>query len=211
VSVIKRGIDIIGAAFGLVILLPALICIAIWIICDNPGPIFFIQKRMGRNGKIFNMIKFRSMVVKQHTNLKVTASNDSRITKAGAWLRRTKIDELPQLWNVLAGDMSLVGPRPEIPEYMEYYPEKDKALVLSVQPGMTDLASLRFCHEEEILAQYDDTLKAYCNKVLPKKLTYIRFYITHQSIGFDIQLIWETIAAICKKTSSTNTLINRKS
>ena len=129
------------------------------------------------------------MQVRVHDGLQVTAKNDARITKSGKYIRQYKIDELPQLWNVLKGQMSIVGPRPEVPDYMARYPEKDRQLILSVKPGITDLASLKFYDEEKILAACADPLEGYFKKVLPKKLRYSRFYIKRSSILLDFYLI----------------------
>lgn len=195
-AIVKRSIDIFCAISGLVVCLPILLVVACWVKIDSQGSVFFKQVRVGKNGSLFKIIKFRSMVVKQDSAIKVTAGNDPRITKAGKFLRRYKIDELPQLWNVLVGQMSMVGPRPEVPEYMAKYPEKDRKLILSVKPGITDLASLRFYDEEKILQRYQDPLQAYFTKVLPKKLSYNRFYIKHQSVAFDLYLMLLTLGAI---------------
>lgn len=197
---IKRVMDIICASLGLVLTLPLWIIIAVWIVMDNPGPVFFIHRRVGKHGKEFGMVKFRSMVVNQMSGaLQVTAKDDARITRAGAFLRHYKLDELPQFWNVLLGDMSMVGPRPEAPVYMKHYTPEDRTLILSVKPGITDLASLKFRHEETLLAGSNDPLKAYIEKILPKKLRYTRFYITHASIGYDIKLLLETFKTVLMK------------
>ena len=200
-SFCKRVMDIVCALLGLMVTAPLWVIIFLWIKCTSPGPVFFIHTRVGRHGRLFGMLKFRSMVVTQKVvgQLQITSKNDPRITRVGAFLRHYKLDELPQLWNVLVGQMSLVGPRPEVPQYMARYTQKDRDMMLSVKPGITDLASIRFRHEETILAQYNDPLQAYFDHVLPKKLRYMRFYITHASLGYDIRLIFDTLRIVLHK------------
>lgn len=194
----KRIFDIALSAIGILILVPLFIIIAILIKLDSRGPVFFRQERVGRNGNKFSIYKFRSMAQIQNPGgLRITIGNDRRITKVGHFLRKYKIDELPQLLNVFAGDMSIVGPRPEVEEYVKYYGTKNE-IVLSVRPGITDLASIRFRNESEILAKENNPQHAYINKILPIKLRYCRFYVQKQSFPLDIKIIWMTVLAIIK-------------
>ncbi len=193
---IKFSFDLFLSTIGLIILAPLFAIIAILIKIDSSGPIFFRQERIGQNIIPFNIFKFRTMKIKQDSNIKITIGKDSRITKIGSILRKYKIDELPQLINVIKGEMSLVGPRPEVAEYVKYYSARDKQIVLSVKPGITDLASIKFRNENEILAKESNPEKAYIEKILPKKLAYCRFYATHQSLGLDVAIIIKTIKAV---------------
>jgi len=193
----KRIFDIIAAMVGLVLFLPLFVAIALWVKFDSPGPVFFYQTRVGRNGKPFRIIKFRTMVIEAETRgPKITIDGDSRVTRSGAFLRRWKFDEIPQLINVLVGDMSLVGPRPEVPEYVAYYPGDMREKVLSVRPGITDYASLMFRHEDRILAKSDDPLQVYVDKVLPQKLEYAAYYVDHRNLWLDIKILLKTLASI---------------
>jgi lipopolysaccharide/colanic/teichoic acid biosynthesis glycosyltransferase len=189
---IRRLVDIIAAIAGLVILSPLLISIALWIRLDSPGPIFFRANRIGRYGKPFRLYKFRSMVNnadKQGPG--ITAGNDTRVTKAGRFVRRTKIDELPQLINVLRGEMSLVGPRPEDPRYVALY-NPTQYRVLDVRPGITSAASLAYRHEESLLVGPDwETL--YREKVLPDKLAIDLAYLEQRTLLSDLRLVFKTI------------------
>jgi len=179
-----------AAAIGLILLSPVLVLIALAIAVDDGFPVLFRQERVGRNGKLFQILKFRTMRAVQ-SGPKVTSSGDSRVTRAGRWLRKLKLDELPQLWNVLRGDMSLIGPRPEVPEYVEL----DDPLwqtVLSVRPGITDLATLAFRHEEEVLSAAADTEDCYRGIVLPQKLRLNVYYLQSRSPLRDLKLLWLT-------------------
>jgi lipopolysaccharide/colanic/teichoic acid biosynthesis glycosyltransferase len=189
----KRLFDVVASALGILALAPVLIVIALVVKQDSPGPILFRQVRVGRNGVAFRILKFRTMYGMPPTGLEMTFDGDRRVTRAGAILRRTKLDELPQLFNVLAGSMSLVGPRPEVPSYVATYAERDRAVVLSVRPGITDLASLRFRNESEYLARMPDPERAYLDKVLPRKLRLGRYYVRRQSLCFDLVLIFRTL------------------
>lgn len=195
---IKRIFDIIAATIGLIVLSPILIVIAIIIKNTSSGPIFFKQIRVGRNGKIFKILKFRTMVVNaEMIGKQITVGKDSRITKCGAFFRRYKIDELPQLINVVRGDMSLVGPRPEVPNYVEMYNEEQKN-VLNVRPGITDLASIRYRDENELLGSVPNPEDFYINTVMPDKLNINLEYIQKGNIFFDIYIIFETIIKCIK-------------
>lgn len=190
----KRGFDVIASAIGLVLLWPLFLLIAIAIKLDSPGPIFFRQERVGRFGKIFRIHKFRTMVVARGgKSLQVTASTDPRITRVGEVLRRYKLDELAQLIDVLYGDMSLVGPRPEVPAYVNYYPEEAKRVISSVRPGITDRASIEFRSENEILARHSDVHKAYIEEILPIKVRYYLDYVESRTFFGDIRIIISTI------------------
>ncbi len=195
----KRLTDLILSTIGIIILSPLFIIIAILIKLDSNGPVFFMQERIGRNGKKFRICKFRSMAVVQASDsLKITVGADRRITQTGHFLRKYKIDELPQLFNVLAGDMSIVGPRPEVEEYVNHYSQYNKNKVLSVRPGITDLASIRFRNESDILALEANPNEAYITKILPRKLRYYRFYVQKQSLCLDMKIIWMTIMAVVR-------------
>lgn len=193
----KRIVDITASLAGLIVMAPLLLVLTLWIKLDSPGPVFFRQVRVGKGGQLFRIFKFRTMTVNQSPDAaQITVGGDARITQAGAFLRRTKLDELPQLFNVLKGEMSLVGPRPEVPKYVEYYSPENRRVVLSVRPGITDLASIAFRHENDILAKEPDPERAYIHKILPRKLRYCRFYVQKQSLAYDLQLILQTLKAV---------------
>lgn len=192
----KRIFDIVATMIGSAILLPIIIPIALWIKLSSKGPLFYIQKRVGKDFKEFNLYKFRSMIVDaDRVGPSVTSGDDTRITKIGKIIRRTKIDELPQLLNVLKGDMSLVGPRPEVMKFVEEKKEEYKK-VLSVKPGITDNAAIEFRDEETIMEQYKDKEKAYIEIVLPQKIELYYNYIDTISFTKDIKLILKTLKVI---------------
>lgn len=191
----KRVFDIVCAALGLALLAPVLLVLALWIKLDSPGPVFFLQERVGRQGRSFLIHKFRTMRV-DNAGPQITVGADPRITRSGAWLRRYKLDELPQLWDVLRGAMSLVGPRPEVPKYVALYPEELRRLVLSVRPGITDPASLRYRNESERLAAAADPEREYIEVVMPAKLALAADYVREASLGGDLRLILSTLAAL---------------
>ena len=193
---IKRIFDIVFSALGLVILSPLLLIVALAIAATSEDSFFYIQNRVGKNGKIFRMIKFRTMRIdSDKTGLFITAKNDPQITVIGKILRRTKLDELPELWNVLTGDMSLVGPRPEVPKYVKYYkPEWER--VLSVRPGITDLATLPFRDEESVLLGAQDIERAYIDIVVPIKMNLALQYVDRHSIWFDFKILFLTVLGI---------------
>ena len=197
---VKRLLDLLMALPGLLLLSPLFVVIAVWVKLDTPGPVFFRQTRVGRCGEPFSIYKFRTMVVDADRNgPKVTTQGDSRITNSGRFLRNCKLDEIPQLINVLKGEMSFVGPRPEVPEYLEYYPEKSKMTVLSVRPGITDPASLEYFDENELLAASDDPEKTYKNVVLPDKIRIYEEYVKNRSLLLDLELIVKTLRKIVSK------------
>ena len=193
---IKRIFDIVFSALGLVILSPLLLIVALAIAATSEDSFFYIQNRVGKNGKIFRMIKFRTMRIdSDKTGLFITAKNDPQITVIGKILRRTKLDELPELWNVLVGDMSLVGPRPEVPKYVKYYkPEWER--VLSVRPGITDLATLPFRDEESVLLGAQDIERAYIDIVVPIKMKLALEYVDRRSFWLDFKILFLTVWGI---------------
>ena len=192
-SIIKRIFDFFAALIGIIILSPILIIVSIAIKLDSPGNIMFLQKRVGKDGKEFNIYKFRTMVTDaEKLGKQITVGKDNRITKVGAFLRKYKIDELPQLFNVLKGDMSLVGPRPEVPKYVALYNEEQRK-VLSVRPGITDLASLKYSDENDILGKVDNPEEYYINVIMKDKLSLNLEYIEKSNLFFDISLIVKTI------------------
>jgi lipopolysaccharide/colanic/teichoic acid biosynthesis glycosyltransferase len=190
----KRLFDIVFSALGLLVLAPLLIAVAAWVKLDSPGPAFFRQERVGRFGVPFRIHKFRTMSHAQAAGGPlVTVGADARITRAGAFLRRHKLDELPQLIDVLKGDMSLVGPRPEVPRYVAMYPPGLRDKVLSVRPGITDPASLQFRDESGLLARAADPEREYVEVVMPAKLRLAAQYVEHASLATDLQLIGRTV------------------
>ena len=189
----KRIFDIIVSTIGLIALSPLFIIVAILVKVTSRGSIFYIQKRVGEGFKEFDLYKFRSM--REGKGLQITSKDDPRITKIGKFIRKTKIDELPQLLNVLKGDMSLVGPRPEVKKYVDIKKSEYKK-VLSIKPGITDNAAIAFRDEEEILARYEDKEKAYIEEILPKKIELYNEYIDNISFKNDIKLILETLKVI---------------
>ncbi|EGQ9730731.1 sugar transferase, partial [Vibrio cholerae] len=164
---VKRLFDIVFASLGLAVLFPFFCIIALLIKLDSEGPVFFRQMRVGRGGVLFRIHKFRTMALNSESVGRLTVGNDSRVTRIGHFLRRYKVDELPQLIDVVVGNMSLVGPRPEVQEFIDCYPSEVKLEVLSVRPGITDLASIEMVDENEILAKYSDSRKAYIEQILP--------------------------------------------
>ena len=189
----KRILDVAGAAAGFLVLAPLLLLVALAVKCGSRGPVFFRQQRVGRGGMLFTIWKFRSMAAgADGLGPCITASDDQRITGIGKWLRRWKLDELPQLWNVLKGDMSLAGPRPELPVYVRGYSGEQRQ-VFSVRPGITDLAALKYRHEEEILASAPDRESFYIERILPDKLRLNLEYIQRISLRLDLALIFSTL------------------
>lgn len=191
----KRLFDLLLSALGLLLLAPLLLLIALWVKLDSPGPVFFRQERVGRHGRHFLIHKFRSMRV-DNAGLQITVGADPRITRSGHFLRASKLDELPQLWDVLRGAMSLVGPRPEVPRYVALYPAGLREIVLSVRPGITDLASLQFRHESDLLARAADPEREYVEVLLPQKLALARQYVETASLAQDLRIIRRTLGAL---------------
>jgi lipopolysaccharide/colanic/teichoic acid biosynthesis glycosyltransferase len=193
----KRLFDVIVAVLGLLLLSPLLVGIALWIKLDSPGPVFFRQERVGRGGALFRIHKFRSMRADApHAGPQLTVGADPRITRAGQVLRRTKLDELPQLIDVLAGSMSLVGPRPEVPRYVALYPAALRDKVLSVRPGITDPASIEYRDESALLARAADPERVYIEQVMPAKLRCAASYVDRMSLANDVRLIGATLRSL---------------
>jgi len=193
----KRAFDVLVSLCAIVLLAPLLIALAAWVKIDSKGPALFRQKRVGRHGVPFEILKFRTMRADASVEGPlITVGNDSRITRAGAILRRYKLDELPQFFNVLRGEMSVVGPRPEVPRYVALYTERQKAAVLSVRPGVTDAASLAFRNESDLLATADDPESFYTQVILPAKLAQAEAYVATHSLGGDIRIVLRTVAML---------------
>lgn len=194
----KRWLDIMVSLVGILLLLPLFALIAVLIKLDSPGRVVFRQTRIGKEFRPFAILKFRSMTdEKVMTGSSITVGADPRITRIGHYLRKLKLDELPQLFNVLKGDMSLVGPRPEVPEFVELF-RRDFEEILKVRPGVTDLGSLKYRDEAAILAQSQDSRAEYITRILPDKISLAKQYIKQSSIGFDIRLIVRTLCAIIR-------------
>ena len=192
---IKRTFDFCSSLIGLLVLLPLLILFSIAIKISSSGPVFFSQKRVGKDGKLFTLIKFRSMTVEQDNSSTATARGDARITKFGEFLRKYKLDELPELWNVIKGEMSLVGPRPDVPGYADKLVGKDRD-VLKLRPGITGAASLKYANEEEILASKENPQKYNDEVIFPDKVKVNLDYYENQSFWLDIKIIFATIFRI---------------
>jgi len=196
----KRVFDVAAALAGLVLLAPLFAVVAVWIRLDSPGPVFFRQERVGRDGVPFRIHKFRTMrLAAESAGPALTVGADPRITRAGAFLRRTKLDELPQLIDVLRGAMSVVGPRPEVPRYVAGYPPEIRAKVLSVRPGITDPASLQFRDESTLLARAADPEREYREVVLPAKLRLAANYVDSATLAGDLRLIGSTLRALWRR------------
>lgn len=193
-----RFCDIVFSLFGLILLSPLFLIVALWIVIDNPGPVFYRQQRVGRDNKDFGLLKFRSMRVgADKMSLITIGDRDPRVTHAGYYIRKFKLDELPQLWNVLIGDMSLVGPRPEVRRYVDLYTEEQRQ-VLSVRPGITDYASIEYIDENILLAQAADPDKTYIEEIMPAKIALNMRYINHPTLGEYFKIIFLTIAKIIR-------------
>lgn len=195
----KRIFDIIASGLGLLLLSPLFVIIAIWIMLDSKGPVFYRQVRVGRNNKDFKIFKFRSMCQGADKGSLVTiGGRDPRITRSGYFIRKYKIDELPQLINVLLGDMSLVGPRPEVRHYVNYW-TKEQMRVLDVRPGITDPASIRFRNENELMQKADNPEEYYINVIMQEKIKLYLEYVANASFLYDIKLIFETFKVVIKE------------
>lgn len=197
----KRAFDLAAAGAGLLLLSPAFAVIAVLIKLDSPGPVFFRQERVGKNGIPFRILKFRTMVTDAEKRGQITVGRDARITRTGHFLRRFKLDEFPQLLNVVRGEMSLVGPRPEVPRYVACYPEKLRDTVLSVAPGLTDWASIEFRDENAILANSSDPERSYIEEILPVKLDYYVRYVAEHNFFTDLKIILATLSAVFMRTT----------
>lgn len=193
-----RFCDIVFSFFGLLLLSPLFLIVALWIVIDNPGPIFYRQQRVGKDGHDFGLLKFRSMRVgADKMSLITIGDRDPRVTRAGYYIRKYKLDELPQLWNVFIGDMSLVGPRPEVRRYVDLYTAEQRQ-VLSVRPGITDYASIEYIDENRLLAQSAEPDKTYIEEIMPAKIALNMRYINHQSLGEYFKIIFLTFANIIR-------------
>ena len=193
----KRIFDLLSALAGLLLLSPLFLLLAACIRLDSPGPVFFRQVRVGRGGQPFRIHKFRTMATDTTAGgLQLTVGADPRVTRTGRWLRKYKLDELPQLIDVVRGKMSLVGPRPEVPEYVKHYSREQKDIVLSVRPGITDNASIEYRDENNILAESDNPEQDYIEKILPIKLGYYLRYVADRSMTGDIAIILRTFGAV---------------
>lgn len=192
--------DWVASGLGLLVLSPLLLVMALAIKLETPGPVFFRQERVGQGGTLFRIHKFRTMVQDaERRGPQITVGGDARVTRVGVVLRKYKLDELAQLIDVFMGDMSLVGPRPEVPRYVACYPEDVRAIVLSVKPGITDRASIEYRDENEILARAQDAYQAYVNEVLPAKLAYYVDYVRSRSFRGDIGILFATLRALAGK------------
>ena len=189
---IKRSFDFCSSFIGLIILFPLLFFISLAIKIGSSGPIFFSQKRVGKDGRLFTLVKFRSMSVQQDSTSTSTARGDLRITKIGDFLRKYKLDELPELWNVIMGEMSLVGPRPDVPGYADSLKGSDRN-ILKLRPGITGSASLKYANEEELLAAQEDPQKYNDEVIFPDKVKVNLEYYENQSLWLDIKIIFATI------------------
>lgn len=191
-----RLLDILFSLIGLVVLSPALLLIYILIICESKGNGFYIQERIGKNGKPFGLYKFRTMRIGADANGQLTiGKRDNRITRVGYYLRRTKIDELPQLLNVLKGNMSLVGPRPEVRKYVDLYTDEQRK-VLNVRPGITDYASIEYVNESELLEKADDPDRLYIDTIMPDKIKLNMKYLEHYTVSEYFRIIFKTFKSL---------------
>lgn len=189
---LKRGFDVALSLAALLLLWPLLLVIALCVRADSPGPVFYRQERVGRAGVPFWIHKFRTMAVGAEAQGMLTIGDDARITRSGRWLRRTRLDELPQLWDVLRGAMSLVGPRPEVPRYVALYPSELRLQVLAVRPGITDPSSLEFLDEASLLAAAVDPEREYVEVILPRKLRAAADYASRATLWTDLGVLWRT-------------------
>ncbi len=195
----KRGVDIVASGLGLLVLSPLFAGVALWIKWDSKGPVFYRQRRVGKNEKDFDVFKFRSMLNDSDKDGFITiGGHDPRVTKAGYYIRKYKIDELPQLINVFIGNMSLVGPRPQVRKYVDMYNE-EQLKVLEAKPGITDPASIYYRHESEILGEVENPEDYYVNVIMPHKLGLCRDYIKRRNVFTDIKVIFDTFRAVAQK------------
>lgn len=195
----QRVFDIVASIIGLIFLSPLFLLIAVWIKCDSKGPVFYRQTRVGQGNKDFDLYKFRSMFTDaDKKGLLTIGGHDSRITRSGLFLRKYKLDELPQLINVLIGNMSLVGPRPEVRRYVDLY-NTEQMSILDVKPGITDWASIIYVDENEILGKADDPDRTYIEQIMPNKIRYNMIYIRHQTVSEYFKIIFATFGKILKR------------
>ena len=194
----KRAMDVVLSGAALLLLWPLFLLIALAIVIDDPGPVFYRQVRVGRGGKEFRIFKFRSMITDaEKKGLQITVGRDSRITRVGALLRKTKLDELAQLLNVFAGEMSFVGPRPEVPKYVNLYTPYQRQVLL-VRPGITDYASIAYRNENDLLEGAQDPERMYIDEIMPAKIELNMKYLHEISPLADIRLILSTVAAVIR-------------
>ncbi len=192
----KRALDLLLVSAALLVLWPLLLIIALAIVLDSRGGVIYEQERIGKGEQPFRLYKFRTMrPASDREGLLSLGSTDQRITPIGHFLRRCRLDELPQLWNILIGDMSIVGPRPEVPHYVQHFTEEEKQ-TLRVRPGLTDYATLEYLQEGELLAQSSNPEQTYIQDILPQKLALSRRYIQERSLGTDVKIIWKTLAKL---------------
>lgn len=195
----KRCFDITASFFGILFLLIPFAAVAVAVKCSSRGPVFFRQVRVGKNGREFRIYKFRTMVADaEKKGMQITVGGDSRVTGVGRVLRKTKVDELPQLFNVFAGQMSFVGPRPEVPHYVEMYSDYQKN-VLRIKPGITELASIVYRDENDVLAKSEDPERTYIEEIMPEKIKLNMQYMQKMNVFYDIYLIFRTFAAVLKR------------
>lgn len=195
----KRIFDIILSLLGLILLSPVFVILGLLIKIESPGPIFYRQIRVGLNEKLFRIHKFRSMYIDaDQRGLAITVGKDPRITRIGKYIRQLKCDEFAQLIDVLIGDMSLVGPRPEVPKYVEHYPAEIRKIIFTVRPGITDLASVTYRNETDLLAQSTNPEQTYIHEILPVKLKLSLEYVKNASMVSDLQIIFKTVFMILK-------------
>jgi lipopolysaccharide/colanic/teichoic acid biosynthesis glycosyltransferase len=191
----KRIFDLLSALIVIIVFSPLLILLSVWIAFDSKGGVFYKQERVGKNGKLFNLLKFRSMRPNADRAGQLTVGDDNRVTKVGRFIRKYKLDELPQLFNIVKGEMSVVGPRPEVPKYVDMYSEEQKKVLLAL-PGLTDFASIEYLDEQKILGAADNPEKIYREEVMPAKLELNLKYIKERNFWLDIGLIFKTIFSI---------------
>lgn len=192
---VKRLFDIVASCVVLVLFFPIGLLVACWIAAESRGGVFYLQERIGKGGIPFRMFKFRSMRKDADKSGKLTIGKDPRITHSGAFIRKYKLDEFPQFINVLKGEMSIVGPRPEVEEYVRLYTEEQRK-ILNVKPGITDYASLAYFEENELLGKSDDPQKTYIEEIMPAKIALNQEYIQHPGIVQDIKIMWRTAKKI---------------
>jgi lipopolysaccharide/colanic/teichoic acid biosynthesis glycosyltransferase len=197
--VAKRTFDLLAAGVGLLLLSPLFVVVALAITLDSQGPVFFRQARVGRGGRTFRIVKFRTMRERaEEAGGQLTVAGDPRVTRVGALLRKSKLDELPQLFNVVAGDMSLVGPRPEVPRYVAHYDARQRR-VLDVRPGITDPASIAYRDENDLLDASTDPEAVYLEQIMPAKLEMNLAYLQRRSLAGDIAIIFRTFGRILRR------------
>lgn len=195
----KRCFDVTASFFGILFLLIPFAAVAVAVKCSSRGPVFFRQVRVGKNGRKFRIYKFRTMVADaEKKGMQITVGGDSRVTEIGRVLRKTKVDELPQLFNVFAGQMSFVGPRPEVPHYVDMYSDYQKN-VLRIKPGITELASIVYRDENDVLAKSEDPERTYIEEIMPEKIKLNMQYMQKMNVFYDIYLIFRTFAAVLKR------------